>query len=268
MMTETDALTAVEGLYDSVLADEGNRQEVEYLQKETNLTREQIIRAWIFWDTGIRGYANEVYSSDALRFTMHMHNMLPGNWHEKRQQKVSEYMRVIRPRSICEVGFGTPQRYVKESLQSGDADILLADYEGTSIRFAKKVLTYWNPAGAEKVKLKIFNMNRDPLPSEYEAYVFQDSLEHAEDPTAVLRSYVESARQKSHFIFSLPVEVENPIPEHFICWENGKAVVDWVAASGLNVLDSQEIAMNRELDIYASSLHPDFREIVILAQKS
>lgn len=257
----------IEGLYDSVVADTEARHEVNYLLQETCLTRRQIIDAWIFWDTGIREYTNEVYSSDAVRIAMHMHNMLPGNWHEKRQQKVSGYMDAIRPASVCEIGFGTPQKYVKKLLEEKHADVLLADFDETSIHFAGILLKYWQPVCGQMVSLQMFDMNRDVLPAGYDTYVFQDSIEHAIDPTTTLHASVGAADPQSHFIFSLPIEVENPIPEHFIFWKNREEVLRWVENAGLNIKDDMEIPMNKELDIYASSLHPDFKEIVILAQK-
>jgi hypothetical protein len=61
---------------------------------------------------------------------------------------------------------------------------------------------------------------------------------------------------------------QNPIPEHHIFWKNKDEVLGWLAECGLEVIDSTAIKMNKEVDFYSLSLHPDFSELVVLARKN
>ncbi|MGV8130927.1 MAG: hypothetical protein ACP5N7_02380, partial [Candidatus Pacearchaeota archaeon] len=237
------------------------------LQHKFNISTEQIIEAWIYWDTGIKKYSNQVYSSHALRVVMHLHNYLAGSWHEKRQKIVLEYLDKINSFSICEIGFGVPQKYVQELLSKDNTKLLLTDFEQTSLDVATSILDRWNSDWKSKVDLQIFDLNKHSLPAGYDTYVFQDSIEHADDPTAVLNKYVQSTPEGTYFIFSLPIEIENPIPEHHILWENEDNVLEWLKSAGLTIIDYQPVSMNKNVDIYSLFLHPEFRELLIFARK-
>ena len=256
----------VKNLLELTLNDPNNKKEVDFLINEFKTTKEQLFASWLQWDTSIRKYSNEVYSSEALRLVMHLHNYLKGSWHEKRQECVLVYLQQVSPKSICEIGFGTPQRYVKEYLEK-DVKITLGDYEETSLKFAEKLLHHWSPNWKQKIDLIIFDLNKDILPKGHNVYIFQDSIEHADNPTKTLQKYVEEVPSGTHFIFSLPIEIEDPIPEHHILWKNKDEAVDWLTKNGLEIIDSASIQMNKEVDLYSLSLHPDFSEIVVLARK-
>ncbi len=263
-----DLRPLIADLYDSVKTDGRFANDIERLKDVLSLTDENILASWLLWDADIREYGNDVYTSTALRMVMHLHNLLPGSWHEKRQETVAAYVERASPSSVCEIGFGTPQRYVRESLaRDGVTDILLTDFDESSMEFARALLSTWNDGWQDRVRLETFDMNRDAPPPGFGAYVFQDSLEHADDPTGTLRSFVASAKPSAAFIFSLPVEVEGLLPEHRISWANDGDVLAWLGDGGLEIVDHQPIAMNRNIDLFARSLHPDFHELVILARK-
>ncbi len=255
----------IKNLLELVLSNPIHKSEIEFLMSEFKITKEQLFTSWLYWDTSIRKYSNEVYSSDALRLVMHLHNYLKDSWHEKRQVYVLHYLNEIVPKSICEIGFGTPQRYVKEYLEK-DVKIMLSDYEQSSLQFAEKLLSRWNPNWRQKVYLTIFDLNKDILPADYSVYIFQDSIEHANNPSETLKKYVNKVSVGTHFIFSLPIEIENPIPEHHIFWKDKNEVLGWLADCGLEIIDSASIEMNRDVDIYSLSLHPNFSELVVLTR--
>lgn len=257
----------VRTLFDSVLTNENYFKEIDALQKILGITRKQIEAAWLYWDTAIQKYSNEVYTSDSLRFAMHLHNYLEGSWHEKRQVIILNYLETINPHAICEIGFGVPQKYVHKFLSDERKKIVLADFEDTSIKFAKSILSLWSIEWKERAILLLFDMNKDNIPPKQDVYIFQDSIEHAVNPTEILSKFVSSANTGAHFLFSLPIEIENPIPEHHICWKDHEEVIQWLKDCGLEVLRYEKIPMNRNIDIFAQSLHPDFCEIVILAKK-
>ncbi|QQS15694.1 MAG: hypothetical protein IPK84_05025 [Candidatus Moraniibacteriota bacterium] len=170
--------------------------------------------------------------------------------------------------SVCEIGFGVPQRYVRYLLQGKQTKrIVLADFEVSSIKFAQAVLSFWEELWKEKVSFLQFDMNNDDFPHEHETYILQDSIEHAFDPTSTLRRFVSSINTSSNILFSLPIEIENPIPEHHIYWKDESQVIAWLESCGLMVSRYEVIAMDRKVDIFARSLHRDFREIVVQTKK-
>ena len=266
-MNKKDIEEKVEKLFNTILSDKRYLNEMEYLQSGLSVTKEQIIASWLYWDTAIRKYSNEVYSSEALRIVMHLHNYLVGSWHEKRQEIVLGYLKNIGSKSICEIGFGVPQKYVKEFLNVEGVKVFLGDYEKSSLHFAEKLLNFWNKDWQRKIHLAIFDMNTDSLPSGYNTYIFQDSIEHAINPSEILNKFVDATPKNTNFIFSLPIEIKNPIPEHNIFWKNEEEVFDWLKKSKLEIVASDTIKMNKEVDIFSLSLHPDFREVVVLARK-
>ena len=259
--------TRIKNLLGLTLNDPNHKDEINFLMGEFKITKEQLLASWLYWDTSIRKYSNEVYSSKALRLVMHLHNYLKDSWHEKRQECVLGYLNKIMPKSICEIGFGTPQKYVKKYLEK-DVKIILGDYEQSSLQFAEKLISRWSSYWKQKVDLTIFDLNKDNLPTDYTVYIFQDSIEHADNPSKALKKYVEGVLSGTHFIFSLPIEVGNPIPEHHIFWKDKDEVLSWLAECGLEVIDNTVIKMNKEVDLYSLSLHPDFSELVVLARKN
>ncbi|MFG1798215.1 hypothetical protein [Nocardia sp. NPDC049149] len=243
------------------------RAEIAHLQRRHSITRQQIVEAWLFYDLAIMNYSNESYSSTTLRMAMHLHNYVPGNWHDRRQDVVLGFLERLAPTAVCDIGFGTPQRYVQHLLAARTTEIALCEFEYASLEFAMSVLEHWRPDWSSSVKLIEHNMDRDALPSGYPVYIFQDSIEHALQPTETLRGYVDSAAADTHFIFSLPIEVADPIPGHHISWSEESAAIDWLSAAGLTVLDKEVIQFRRDLDLHAHALHPDTRQLAILAVK-
>ncbi|MBF6202565.1 hypothetical protein IU483_00340 [Streptomyces gardneri] len=254
-------------LIDSLLAVPACRAELEYLQRRLSIPPQEIIDAWMFYDLSIMNYSNESYSSTSLRMAMHLHNQLAGNWHDRRQEIVLGYLETIAPEAVCDIGFGTPQRYVRHYLSTRRVEMALCEFESTSLEFAELVLEHWRPDWSSTIKLIEHDMNRDELPAGYPAYLFQDSIEHALQPTETLHRYVDSAWSGTYFLFSLPIEVADPIPGHHISWPEEAAALDWLGAAGLTVLDKEVIHFHADLDLHSHRLHPDTRQLAVLSVK-
>lgn len=246
---------------------EKDKKNVLALCKALNTTTEDVIKAWVVWDTGINKYDNCVYSSNAMRIAMHLHNHLSGNWHDKRQAKVLDIIRHTKPQHIVEVGFGTPQRYVTEYVLKNEVFLQLLDMDEAALDFASTFLDTRSTKWASHIVLKKYDMNSMGLLDHADLYIFQDSIEHTTDPSAYLRSVVSNAKKGSHFIFCLPIEVDKPVPEHHAFWRTIDEAIAWIVCGGLVVVESSEIHMDPALDLFAKFLHPDFKEIVVLAQK-
>ena len=228
---------------------------------------EEVINAWVIWDTSITEYDNSVYSSNAMRIAMHLHNEIHGNWHDKRQSKVIDFMNQIKPRSIVEVGFGTPQRYVTEYVLKNHVRLSLLDFDAESLDFAKAFLDMKSNDWDMYITLREYNMNSGDAIGDFDLHLFQDSIEHANQPTEYFTSIVSAAKPQSHFILCLPIKICKAIPEHHIFWSSVGHALEWVMQGGLTVDTYHEIKMNPELDLFAEYLHPDFSELLVLGKK-
>lgn len=246
---------------------EENAEESTALFDALHTNMNDVVKSWIVWDTGINEYGNEIYASTAMRCAMHFHNYVKGNWHDTRQEKVLEYIKKITPTSIVDIGFGTPQRYVTEYVLKNRTRLSLMDADVESIDFAKIFLDLKSNKWNEHINLIKYDMNSGVPEKNFNLYLFQDSIEHIKNPTAYLKSLVASAIEGSYFIFCLPIEIDKAIPEHAIFWKSQDDAICWLENSGLRVLDRFNISMNPEFDYFAKFLHPDFSELLVLAQK-
>ncbi|MFA5841692.1 MAG: hypothetical protein WC835_01865 [Candidatus Paceibacterota bacterium] len=258
----------IEEFASTVVGSREHKKEIEYLCQKLNLTKSGVINAWITWDTGINNYGNDIYGSLELRLAMHLHNYLPGSWHIERQKKIIEFLDKIKPVNICEIGFGVPQNYIKEYVfKNSNVHLDLLDFDKEAIVFADALLGFWHKDYTKQISTKLYDLNSSQYPGDYDAYMFQDSIEHANSPTEYLSSLVSNIKKGTYFLFSLPIEVDKPVPEHFIFWKDDKGVFRWLEDSGLKVIKYSKISMNKDVDIFAEFLHKDFYEIIILAQK-
>ncbi len=243
-----------------------NKVDIESLCNTLHASVEDVIKAWVVWDTGINEYGNEIYSSDAMRVAMHLHNYIKGNWHDKRQEKVLDYIKELKPKSIVEVGFGTPQRYATEYVLNNDVKLNLLDFDQESLNFAKAFLDTKSDSWKSQIELRKYDMNSNEFIGDFDLYIFQDSIEHSEKPTEYLNKIVSQARKGSKFIFCIPIEVDKAIPEHNMFWRDTEHALNWIKESGLSIKKYNEIEMNPELDIFAKFLHKDFKEVLVLAE--
>lgn len=239
---------------------------VDQLNEALGTADEDIIKAWLIWDAEKEYHGNEMYNSEAMRVAMYLHNFIPGSWHEKRQELVLSAIKNLKPKSICEMGFGTPQKYVKYATEHG-SKLLLSDVDISSINFAKIIFESQSIKWRNKVQFGIVDMDRDSIPSDYQVYIFQDSLEHAIQPKSVLTQLVSNVEKGVNFLFTLPIEIDKPVKEHNICFTSSDQCIRWVEDCGLQISRHEDIQINREVDLFAQKLHPQYHELLILAHK-
>lgn len=241
-------------------------QEIEYLMIFFNFSKNQIIEARCSRDLP-EEFKNENYNNELSKFIIHLHNIMPWLWHKKRQKIVLDYIQDIKPNTICEIWYWTPQKYIKDYVIKNNIKTLLCDIDSSSSIFSSKLLSFWDKQYQKNISFEIHNMDYDNLPEWFELYIMQDSIEHVINPTKTLNKYVEEAKNASYFLFSLPLEIENPVPQHNIYWKTKEEIIDWLKLSWLRIIKYEEIKMNLQNDIFAINLHKDFREIVFLCQK-
>lgn len=78
------------------------QEELRFLIENYKISIDGILQAWLAWDMP-QEFGNGQYDSPEIRLIMHMHNRLPGLWHEKRQSKVLDYLLKGKPETICEI---------------------------------------------------------------------------------------------------------------------------------------------------------------------
>lgn len=248
-------------------------RETEPLCWALGLTREEIIRAYVLYDLGVNHTGNEVFDSVALRYAMHLHNQLQGSWHATRQEIVACRVESFRPSRIVEVGFGTPQLYVWQSIFRGthgaeEASVHLLDAGYSGMVFGQSLLSLWSRCWSKVVRFRSYDMEKEGYVGDYDCYIFQDSIEHVSNPTRYLRETVIRAPDGADFLFSLPIEVVKVMPQHFISWRDTDEVQEWLSHdAGLRTLFRQEISVDRTVDIFAQKLHPEYRQAIFHCQK-
>lgn len=250
----------------SILSDERYRFELNRLLAELNLTREAVIQAYVDYNLDINSYGNEIYDSLATRFSLHMLNLLDGNWHQERQDTMMEFIQLCNPGSLVDMGFGEPSRYLKSALMNKSLKITLCDYSDSAFVFARALLEQWSSAWNEIISFKKTDMETGEYVGDFDVYVFQDSIEHVSKPTEYLTKYVKNSPQNANFIFSLPI---GPIiPSHYIAWDTIKEATNWLSSCGLEILVKKQVYTNPEFDLFADQLGFDSHSFYVLCKKN
>jgi len=108
-------------------------------------------------------------------------------------------------------------------------------------------------------------MDNNDFIGPFDLYIFQDSIEHAIDPTYYLKKNVALSPQDSLFLFSLPI---GPIfPRHHMAWETNEEANAWLNKCGLTPIFYKNIYVNLEVDLFAEDLGSEFNNYVLLCKK-
>lgn len=239
-----------------VISDSNHAEEVNYLTDKLNLTKDDVARAYLDWDLEPDSYGNDIYTSIPLRFAMYLHYLLKGSWHEIRQEEIVKILNKYHNILVIDIGFGAPQRYVKEALLNKKWKITLAEFDDSAVVFSEVLLSYWNPSWREVVNLKKYNMNSGEYVGDFDIYMLQDSIEHADDPTGYLHKLVQESPQHSKFIFSLPIEGDKVATgSHHIVLNNEANAEQWLQDCGLKITYSRPIHINPKVDLFSEGLN-------------
>ncbi len=238
----------------SIFHDKENSLELNLLLDTLGLQKEEVIQAYVDYDLDIFAFSNEIYDSLKIRFVMHMHNLLKGSWHQDRQKTTLEFIKKCNPKTVVGMGFGEPSLYVKNALSQKAPKITLCDYSDTAFIFAETLLKQWSSSWNQTISFKKLDMESGEYAGDFDAYIFQDSIEHVSTPTSFLKKYVRSSPKNANFIMSLPI---GPIiPSHYIAWSTDQEAIDWLSFCGLKIQLSKKIYTNPKVDLFANE--PDF----------
>lgn len=231
-----------------------------------NLSVEQVIDSYIEYDYDIFKFDNSIYDSIEMRVVMHLHNSLEGSWHIDRQNTVYEFIKAFRPASVMDIGFGIPSLFVRKFIEDQSVQITLSDFSDSSMIFASHLLSDWNVNWPAHVNLAVEDMSQTAIhPQKHDMYIFQDSIEHAPNPTDCLLKFVRNTHPEALFLFSLPIGPK--IPVHSISWNTDQEIRDWLNFAGLKILLEKKVKVNPEVDLFAEQVNFSFVNLIVVCEK-
>lgn len=247
----------------SVLDDPLHQQHLNFLMQSFGLNKEDVIDAYFAYNYNIYSFGNEIYNSIANRIVLHIHNLLKGSWHTERQKIITNMISEINPNTLIDIGFGVPTQYIKDiTLRNRTPLTTLCDLYDTAFQFSTALLSQWDKSWQEVITYKRIDMQNVSGIGDYDLYLFQDSIEHVNDPTDCMKKYVKTSPKSSTFILSLPI---GPlIPVHFIEWGNDQEAFNWLNECGLKIKQSQKVWVNPAVDLFADPLGNDHHNLIVL----
>ncbi|MBI2667359.1 hypothetical protein HYX17_01155 [Candidatus Woesearchaeota archaeon] len=249
----------------SVIDNPKYKKEIKYILSKLNLKEEEVIQAYVNYNLDVYSYGNEIYESLALRVTLYVHYLLKGSFHQERQQIMLDMIEEINPKTIVDVGFGAPTKYVKYLLKNKKSKLTLVDMYDSALKFSEVLLDYLDPSWKEIVSLKKFNMNSRKYIGNFDVYIFQDSIEHVNHATKYMSMTVKNAPKDSYFLISLPIMAD--IRGHTISWKTFKEAKEWLNKCGLKINSSKNVDINSKIDLFAEQLDK-FHNLMVSCSKN
>lgn len=250
----------------SVLKHSEHERQLINLMNKLRLDEERVINSFLEYNMDIKAFDNEVYDSIANRFVLHIHNILEGSFHQKRQDEIIRLLEKIKPSNVIDIGFGVPSRFVRDlALKNKLFKTTLCDLYEDAFKFAKVLLEQWHQNWHEMISFKKTDMNNVHLIGDFDVYLFQESIEHVQDPTTCLKKYVQLSPPSAKFILYLPINA--PIPAHFIVWNSHLEAETWLGDCGLKIEEQIHIKPNESIDLFADVLGNDYYNVLFSCTK-
>lgn len=252
-------------LFNSTLHDGKSSKELKFLISKYNDSSSSLREMFINYNLDILSFGNEIYKKKEMKMVLHLHNCINGSWHQDRQKTLIELIDYLKPKTIADIGFGVPSRYVKNIIeQHADICLTLADRDNDAIEFVKILMSYWDTDWIKNIKLVYYDIDSNIYIGDYDLYIFQDSIEHTLDPTAYLKLIVDHSPAESRFILSLPIAPL--LPMHSISWNTKEDAKAWLKAAGLTINKEKQVYINPHIDLFADNM-PDFSDLYVLCSK-
>lgn len=238
----------------------------QIINKKFSLTNEQVLETFIYYNSGVEEIDNSIYDSLEIRAAMFIEYLIKASWHQERQNILIEFLNFCNPKTLIDIGFGTPTKYVNEFvLKTEYIKLTLADKFDSAFDFAEIVLESWQPSFRNQIAFKKVDLNYPQYLGDYEAYIFQDTIEHSTNPKEFLTLNVQASLPNSWFIFSLPIAPI--IPCHFISWSNKEDALNWIESCGLKIIKQKQVFVNPAIDEFAKNLG-DISNLMLITQKN
>ncbi len=236
------------------------------IYKKLSLTEEQVLDVFIYYNSAVEEIDNSIYESLEIRAAMFIEYLIKGSWHEERQDTLVDFLNYCHPGSIMDIGFGAPTKYIREYvLKSADIKLTLVDKFESAFSFAEVVLDSWQPGFRNQISFEQVDLNSPKYLGDYEAYIFQDAIEHSSCPKEFLTLNVKESPPGSWFIFSLPIAPV--IPCHFISWDKVDDALTWIRNCGLKIIRQEQVFVNPDVDEFAKDLG-NISNLMLITQRN
>ena len=244
------------------------KAEIKKILGKLGITEEEAIQDYVNYDLDVNAYSNEIYESLGMRMVLHLHNLLERSWHQERQQTILEMLSGLENvKSIVDMGFGVPIRYVKEYvLKNKNLKLTLVDMYDSAFDFSRVLLDSWSENWRDQIEFKKLDMNSHEYVGDFDVYIFQDSIEHVEKATEYLSKTVKLAPKSAKFVLSLPIGPK--VPSHFISWKTGQEAGEWLKKCGLTFGRSKKVYVNRDVDLFADNLGGLFYNWIVECERT
>ncbi|MFZ5955658.1 MAG: methyltransferase domain-containing protein [Nanoarchaeota archaeon] len=244
------------------------KKEIDYFIKSLGSSKKRILDLLFDYNVYLlkdETFENGRYFSKEMSLLIYLHNLLAGSYHQVRQNAVIEFLKEASPKSILEIGFEAPSKYVFEYVSNNNCKLTLSDVDQNSLDFAKFILDYKNVSG---VDFNIFDLNDFKTIGAFDVYLFMDSIEHAKNPSESLKKIVKQSSKNSKFILSLPIcKIDSFRGFHFIEWKTEEDAERWLNDCGLKI-DRKIIAKpNPEVDYFSDFVKGGFYNIIVRCSK-
>ena len=226
------------------------------------------------YDTNVGTFGNKVYEDIAVKAGMYFKYHVEESYHFERQAILSEMIRSCKEiRSIVDIGFAVPGKYVMETLKERPSvHITLLDKFPSSIALSEALLSCLGHPWKDQITLGMYDMDSTTMPGEFDAYVFFDSIEHTKDPSGFLDKLLASTPQGAYFIFSLPIErIEvsgggEGDDMHFIEFLSEDEIREWLTSHGLTILE-ERVTKPKQGDVWLP-VEDTFYNLILKTKKA
>lgn len=238
-------------LVQSVLRQPRYKARLAQIAEKLYLKEEKIIENFLYYNLDLSVRNNKEYGDIYNRFVLHLHNLLPGSWHQRKQTAIENFLKKNQFNSIIDVGFGVPTRYIHELvIKLRKPHVTLSDLYDTAFIFSEVLLQEWDKNWERIVSFQKVNMDNMEYLGDFDAYIFQDCIEHTKNPTDYLKKQVQLS--PIHSMFGFILAIGPLIPMHHIAWETEAIATNWLYECGLMINESFTIKTNPEVDLFAS----------------
>lgn len=250
----------------TVLHSQNQFHELDLLMRVFDISFEKLLQEFLLYNMDVcidRG--NDVYESIANRLVLHIHNHIENSWHIERQEVVCNYIQAAVPKTIIDIGFGVPSKYMKDIFLNGNEQLTLYDAYPAAFTFSSVLLRLWCKDYRKSISFKLGDMNDCRFVGDYDLYIMQDSIEHCYNPARFLDTQVRYSSLKSKFLLSLPI---GPIfPRHYVAWGTDEEAISWLLDHGLTPVKTRPVFVNPEVDLFTEQLGEHFHSLYVLCQK-
>lgn len=245
---------------------------IECLLMSLGLNWQQVIEAIITYTCDLNTLDNGFYEHPASRLALYIHNLVENSYHRHRAKVTASYLSDFidaGARRIIDIGFGVPGLYLEYLLErERRARVTLVDRDPGCISFADAVFRCLpHPECVHGVEVLVHDMNVETLKSNYDVYMFMDSIEHATNPTVCLTHAVSVAHAGAGFILALPIG-HCEMAMHFAEWPTVGDAQRWIKECGLQPEREELLYPVPGVDLFAEMMGGHFANLLVSCRKA